>query len=174
MSLIQTIPSGKDFEFSGDLKTGLLTQNPQYGPSTNTWSADGDKEYGTPILFRGLHRLTADGTTTITFLNKSNPFKLRVLRVGITPRTLRTGGTVDCKINVFNGDGAASESRTALITEIDLDADTLDVIQYGVITDAQELIAVGGSLISETVISGSSTTGTYLCDVLIECLRVKA
>lgn len=172
MSFIQTIPSGKDFEFSGDLKTGLLTQNPQYGPSTNTWSADGDMEFGTILAFRGLHKLTGNSaaqTSTITYVS-SCPYKLRLVRMTAYPRTLGTGGTPDHDISV-----RAGTAGDTVIATCDVDT-TLDSPVVGIINDANELIAVGDIITSILTIGATTPTtgGVSLVDVLFECMRVKA
>lgn len=178
MSYAQTIPSGKTFEHEGDNVTGLITQDPQFGPSSNTWSANGDMAVSPGfVVFRGLHSLTSNTTSTITYLNKNCPYKLRVVRVTVTPRTFMTagGGTPDTKLDVQLGDGAASEAFSDIITQIDLDGDTADVGQVGTISDANELIAANKSIISKlTTSGGTGLGGTTLVDVLIECMRVKA
>lgn len=158
----------------GDNITGLLSQDPQYTPATNTWSADGDKMFSNGLItFAGYHKLSADGTSAITFMNKNCPYKLRIVSAFYYLRTERTGGTPDTDLTVAVGDGAASEAFSTVGT-IDLDGDALDTLTFLTVDDANVLIDVNKSLKSSLVVGGTTTGGVALLDVYIQCIRAKA
>lgn len=177
MSLNYQIPSGQTFEVEGHNKTGLLTQDPQFTKATNSFlTNDGDKIVASGLgleIFAGTHKLAADGTSTITFLNKDATHKRRIVAIGYYLRTERTGGTPDTDLTVSVGDGAASEAFSTVGT-VDLDGDALDTLTFLTVNDANQLIDVNKSLKSELVVGGTTTGGTALLDVYVLTIRCKA
>lgn len=176
MSLDFQIPSGQKFELEGHNKTGLLTQDPQFTKASNSWlTNDGDKIVASGLgleLFCGTHKLAADGTSTITYVNKDATHRRRVVAAWGYMRTLRSGGTPAHTLNIVHGDGATSETTTNMGTvDADVTADTLTFLTN---VDAVNLIDVGDSLYSTLVVGGTTTTGTALADIYILTVRCKA
>ncbi len=177
MGLDLSMASAEKFLLEGKTKTGAVTQNPTTMKGSNSFlTNDGDTILASGLgleLWAGTHKLAADGTSTITFINKDSQHKRRIVAIGYYLRTERTGGTPDTDLTVSVGNGAASESFSTVGT-IDLDGDTLDALTFLTIDDANQLIDVNKSLKSVFTVGGTTTTGTALLDVYILTVRCKA
>lgn len=169
-----TSVTGVTTDQTPDTATGVIHQRAASTRGTQTFTADGDKNFGIPILMSGNFTVTADGTTNIELMSKNSPQKYQVVDAWYFVRTLRTGGAPDHKVRVFQGDGATSEVFAGISDDADVDGATLDApTRFATLDDANHIIDVNESLRLTLVVAGTTTGGTALIDVHVLLVPIK-
>lgn len=157
--------------------TGVFTQGASGTRSSMAFASNNDVLFGAPIkvVVKGI--ATADvaydaaGAIHTVLSKPTLANKYRILSVQRITRSLRTGGTPDHGIKVEVGDGAASESFTDVVADVDIDGDTAGVPTECVLVNSVDTVwSTGRTLRCQLAVSGTTTTGTAEVDFVITLL----
>jgi hypothetical protein len=165
---------GVDAQHNQEEATGVITQSAPGTRSTLAYAADDEKIFGAPIkvVVKGLVAADAayDSAAAIhnVLVKPTLANKYRITNVETVLRVLRTGGSPDHDIKVEVGDGAASESFTDLVADVDIDGDTVNLPTQRIVVNAVTTVwSTGRTLRCQMGVSGTTTTGTAEIDFIL-------
>jgi hypothetical protein len=171
MGLKQDYTVGRTVEHNQDATMGVIQQNADSTSGSMTARTASDHvQYGVPITVVATATLAADGTDTVLVFNANCPAKYRIIDAIYYMRSHRTGGTPAHTLKLTNGTNDITDTA-------DVDAAASGTVnqpyRFGTIDDAYDTIDVDETLDLDLVVSGTTTGGTALCEVVITLLPVK-
>ena len=169
--------TGRTTTMNADAKMGVIQQNVESTDTSITRTTNGDLAFGVPICIRARINATADGTVNVAVFDGDCPEKYAIVHAEYIMRDHREGGTPAHTLQLFHGDGAASESFNAITGQIDVDAAANGVVdtpyRFDTFTDAYDTIDVGESLRIQLIVGGTTDAEYAYCEVYLVLLPVR-
>lgn len=154
--------------------TGVITQDAPSTRSSVLFASNDDKLLGAPVkvVIKGIVAadVAYDAAGAIhTVLSKPTlANKYRIVGVKTIVRVLRTGGSPDHDVKVQVGDGAASESFTDVVADVDIDSDTVGLPTERILVNSAATVwSTGRTLRCQLAVSGTTTGATAEVDFVI-------
>lgn len=161
-------------DFSQEEATGVFTQDAAGTRSSLAFAANDAVMFGAPVTVVVKGIVAADvaydaaGAIHNVLSKPTLAKKYRIVDVKTIVRVLRTGGAPDHDVKVQVGDGAASESFTDVVADVDIDSDTVGLPTERILVNSAATVwSTGRTLRCQLAVSGTTTGATAEVDFVI-------